>query len=279
MQRFLVFLVGFLTMLAWIPTPAVAAPGTQTPSCQFVLGFATLHRLIPAIVGNCLANESHSGNGDGLQPTEHGLLVWRKADNLTAFTDGFRTWVNGPFGIQMRLNTQRFDFEKNAKVSMTQAITFTPPTSASRQVSGSCFTSSLAAIRKDAFRCMSDNAIMDPCFTIPGNALAVICVPNPLDPSTFVQMNLTQPLPATEPVSPPSHPWFLELADGTVCNFLTGATGAVNGQRINYGCSDGLDVVGFPAPGTVQTVQEVRLAPLSTTVLKTFTVDVKTVWQ
>ncbi len=279
MRRVLIFLVGFLTTFAWLPAPAVAAPVAQPTTCRFVLGFATLHRLIPTIVGNCLANEMHAGNGDGLQPTEHGLLVWRKADNFTAFTDGFRTWVNGPSGIQMRLNTQRFDFEKNAKVNMTRVINFTPPTSASQQVSGNCFVSSLAATRADAFRCMAGNEIMDPCFTVPENSSAVICVRNPLDPSTFVQMNLTQPLPAIEPVLPLSHPWFLELADGTVCNFLTGATGAVNGQRINYGCSDGLDVVGFPAPGTVQTVQEVRLAPLSTTVLKTFTVDVSTVWQ
>jgi hypothetical protein len=42
-----------------------------------------------------------------------GLLVWRKADNWTAFTDGYRTWINGPAGIQQRLNTQRFSWEPN----------------------------------------------------------------------------------------------------------------------------------------------------------------------
>jgi len=26
------------------------------------------------------------------------VLVWRKADNRTAFTDGYRTWINGPRG-------------------------------------------------------------------------------------------------------------------------------------------------------------------------------------
>ena len=40
-----------------------------------------------------------------------GLLVWRKADNLTAFTDGYWTWVNGPRGLQRRLNSERFDWE------------------------------------------------------------------------------------------------------------------------------------------------------------------------
>ena len=42
-----------------------------------------------------------------------GLLVWRKADNHTAFTDGYRTWVDGPKGVQKRLNTQRFAWEAN----------------------------------------------------------------------------------------------------------------------------------------------------------------------
>jgi len=33
------------------------------------------------------------------------------AYNVTAFTDGYRTWVNGPFGIEERLNSQRFPWE------------------------------------------------------------------------------------------------------------------------------------------------------------------------
>ncbi len=38
-------------------------------------------------------------------------LVWRKADNVTTFTDGYRTWLKGPQGIQQRLNSQRFPWE------------------------------------------------------------------------------------------------------------------------------------------------------------------------
>src|SRR5262249_47314016 len=37
-----------------------------------------------------------------------------KVDNFTAYTDGYRTWVNGPFGVQQRLNTQKFDWEPAA---------------------------------------------------------------------------------------------------------------------------------------------------------------------
>lgn len=88
-------------------------------TCSFQLGFKTLHDLIPGIVGDCLVDEHHNPiNGDGLQETTGpvggsgtGLLVWRKADNWTAYTDGYRTWINGPYGLQSRLNTDRFPWE------------------------------------------------------------------------------------------------------------------------------------------------------------------------
>jgi glycine cleavage system H protein len=91
------------------------APPAQADGCQYVLGFKGLHNLIPDRVGDCLADEHHNpANGDGLQETTGGLLVWRKHDNWTAFTDGYHTWINGPFGLQERLNTQRFSWEAGA---------------------------------------------------------------------------------------------------------------------------------------------------------------------
>jgi Protein of unknown function (DUF4232) len=91
-------------------TPAVA----QTPACSFVLGFAALDSLIPDVVGTCIDNESFNPeNGDSLQPTTNGLMVWRKSDNFTAFTDGFLSWVNGPLGLQEREDQQRFWWEGN----------------------------------------------------------------------------------------------------------------------------------------------------------------------
>jgi hypothetical protein len=96
---------------------AAVSPGTAGPSgiaCQYKLGFADLQSQIPAIVGDCLTDESHNVlNGDGLQNSAGGLMVWRKADNWTAFTDGTNTWINGPDGVQQRLNTQRYSWEAN----------------------------------------------------------------------------------------------------------------------------------------------------------------------
>ena len=70
-----------------------------------------MHASIPTIVGDCLDNEADAANGDSLQHTTGRLLVWRKSDNWTAFTDGYRTWLNGPYGLQERLNSRRFPWE------------------------------------------------------------------------------------------------------------------------------------------------------------------------
>ena len=84
----------------------------QAPECRFQLGFAALRAQIPEVVGQCLEDEHHNpANGDALQRTTGGLLVWRKADNFTAFTDGYRTWVSGSNGGQQRLNTECFAWE------------------------------------------------------------------------------------------------------------------------------------------------------------------------
>ena len=281
MQRVATFVVALVAFFAAFAAFTVTSPVAQAANCEFTFGFATLHSLIPKVVGNCVTNVQYAANGDGLQQTSNGLLVWRKADNHTAFTNGSQTWVNGPFGLQTRPNNQRFLWEKtSARVNSTQVIDFVPPTTTSQTESGSCFVPSIASNRPDAFRCSAGNSILDPCFTVPGNSSAVVCTPNPTDPSTFVTLNLTQPLPPAQATPTTRHAWFLQLADETVCNFFTGATGAVNGERINYGCSDGWVVVGDPTTGTVWTVHEVLLPPMQLSpVEQSINIDVKAVWR
>jgi hypothetical protein len=104
-------LVVAVTPLAGVAQ--MGGSGAALPPCHFQLGFATLQALIPAAVGDCLDDEAYSANGDSLQHTSNGLLVWRKSDNFTAFTDGYYTWVNGPTGLQVRLNNTRFVWEAN----------------------------------------------------------------------------------------------------------------------------------------------------------------------
>ena len=104
---------ALLVVLAALPAVANTASASAS-DCQLVLGFKTLHDQIPSTVGDCLDNEAHNpANGDAIQHTTKGLLAWRKADNFTAFTDGARTWINGPYGVQERANGQRFPWEAN----------------------------------------------------------------------------------------------------------------------------------------------------------------------
>jgi hypothetical protein len=91
------------------------------PVCQFVLGFKTIHDQIPGTVGDCLDNQDYAPNGDALQHTSKGLLTWRKQDNWTAFTDGSRSWVEGPNGLQSRLNSERFPWEPGALINAAAA--------------------------------------------------------------------------------------------------------------------------------------------------------------
>ena len=110
MKRRLPLLLPLLTLFAF---PRVAAAA----GCQLVLGFQTMSALVD--VGACLDDQGTQPNGDATQHTTRGLLVWRKADNWTAFTDGYRTWIIGPFGLQSRLSTERFDWETVAASSPT----------------------------------------------------------------------------------------------------------------------------------------------------------------
>ena len=116
--------------------PAAAAP-TAAPApaasqpCQFVLGFETLAAALPQ-VGQCRENQHGDGTSSGnqIQHTTGGLLVWRQSDNWTAFTDGYRTWVNGPNGIQERLNTERFPWEHDVVTSPAAAPAAAPAATA-----------------------------------------------------------------------------------------------------------------------------------------------------
>jgi hypothetical protein len=100
-----IVLLAFASMANAVPGRAATTSAQQPGHCEFLLGFKALHDLIPSTVGDCIEDEYHNpDNGDALQHTTTGLLVWRKADNWTAFTDGSTTWINGPDGLVSRPN-------------------------------------------------------------------------------------------------------------------------------------------------------------------------------
>src|SRR5690348_8763708 len=94
---------------AFAQAQSIASATAAPPPCHFVLGFHTMSTLLD--VGACTENQHSDGQGNQVQRTTNGLLVWRAADNWTAFTDGYKTWINGPKGLQQRLNSQCFSWE------------------------------------------------------------------------------------------------------------------------------------------------------------------------
>ncbi len=108
MRRLILALFLAVSLLTTVAGSALAQPAPQ-----FQMGFATLASLIPDIVGQPIAHEQFdSQSGQSVQPTTRGLMVWRKVDNATAFTNGSTTWILGPGGLQQRPNDTIFAWER-----------------------------------------------------------------------------------------------------------------------------------------------------------------------
>jgi hypothetical protein len=119
-----------------------------------------------------------------------------------------------------------------------------------RTARGYCWTSSGADSRPDAWRCFLGNYILDPCFSNQANATRfVLCAESPW--SRLVRLKLTKALPlslANKETGRPTAkaPWAIELIGGTRCTALTGATGAIAGLGLDYGCTNGGLLAGTP---------------------------------
>ncbi|HLY26045.1 MAG TPA: hypothetical protein VKQ72_06885 [Aggregatilineales bacterium] len=120
------------------------------------------------------------------------------------------------------------------------------------KVNGTCFATSIAdSGRPDAYRCTVGNSIMDPCFGYYAAQSTLFCadVPwkaavTPLAVSGTVQAIPPNKTPQSDLLK--TLPWALELANGSRCALITGATGAFAGMRLNYGCEDKGYVIGDP---------------------------------
>ncbi len=104
------------TVATAVPILTSTSASLAQPAPEFKLGFELPADQIPKVVGEPLEDEHWGPNGDSLQQTTKGLMVWGKADNWTAFTNGAWTWVNGPMGVQSRSSDERFEWEKDTHI-------------------------------------------------------------------------------------------------------------------------------------------------------------------
>jgi heat shock protein HslJ/LysM repeat protein len=124
------------------------------------------------------------------------------------------------------------------QITITQVITFVFTTIPTQSQPGACFASAIGLGREDAYRCIVDNQIYDPCFVVDDQP-TVVCGADPSTGETGFVLELTEPLPAPE-VGSLSQPWLVELADGQVCGLMTGTVPGVGERTAGYGCPDGI---------------------------------------
>jgi hypothetical protein len=115
---------------------------------------------------------------------------------------------------------------------------------------GTCWTSSIAAPRSDAWRCTVGNNISDPCF-VTKKTNTLVCDPNPITKKPGFTLHLTKPLPkqntAILPQNEPINFWILAFEDGSYCMPYTGTLPLLHSNNsdkviaVRYYCSDSIE--------------------------------------
>lgn len=122
-------------------------------------------------------------------------------------------------------------------VSKTDVIRFTPTVASGDARRGLCWTESIAVTRSGAWRCMVDNGISDPCFTIAANRDELVCGADPALKTDGFVLKLTKPLPKSSHPNRKPEPWEFRLADNSICEAMTGTLPAVNGEPARWSCA------------------------------------------
>ncbi|KTD19026.1 hypothetical protein [Legionella jordanis] len=108
----------------------------------------------------------------------------------------------------------------------------------SQQVQGECWQQSQRIKREDAWRCMAQGKIYDPCFVKQyGAANEAICPQSPWV-GTTVKITLSSPVDNSQNVPldmAEAYPWAIELTDGEKCQAVDEG-GNYDGLPIRYQC-------------------------------------------
>jgi hypothetical protein len=170
--------------------------------------------------------------------------------------------------------------------SGTQVITYNPWASggtlasgitAAATKSGYCFGASSASSASNAFRCIADNIIYDPCFTDGSSDAGECAYPSTDNPDSVTVVKLTSALPAGPATVASQIPWLLVLANGLRCLPVTGTGGpALDGKPQDYACGSG-SVYGMPDENSA--AWTVSYAPTGAAASAMTQVDVTTAYE
>jgi len=108
---------------------------------------------------------------------------------------------------------------------------------------GTCWTSSIGdPDENNAWRCMTDNDIYDPCFApeLASTVTTVACAQSPQSDVLLLHLSTPSdgPLTGTGPAAN-GHPWYLLLANGQPCGAIDNDWGTAHGVALPYGCPSG----------------------------------------
>jgi hypothetical protein len=131
-----------------------------------------------------------------------------------------------------------------------------------------------------------DNQILDPCYTA-DDGETIVCGVFPGTDNPGFKLNLTTPLPTpTVPPGAPAVAFMIQLVDGTLCHFASGATLAFGEKRLNFNCVGGspsaqIVILGELQAGTVWWAEKAIMARNAGgfTIQSTEMVEIRTVWQ
>jgi hypothetical protein len=114
-------------------------------------------------------------------------------------------------------------------------------------VSGECFAPSQLIVREDAWRCMAENKVYDPCFVKwVGKKTEAVCPQSPWM-SDSVQIEVTAPLNNEHHKSldmSQNFPWAVELANGEHCQAVESKE-EFDSMPIRYRCSNQNVLIGY----------------------------------
>lgn len=113
------------------------------------------------------------------------------------------------------------------------------------RANGSCFTGSIVIVRPDAWRCSVGNNLYDPCFEV--NQAQVLCPSSGPWTNTGKLVNVPSGLSDAsggKNQGTSGQPWAIELADGSRCLPISGASNVVAGQRLSFDCTGNLGLYG-----------------------------------
>ena len=142
-----------------------------------------------------------------------------------------------------------------AGFAATNVIDYAPTRPIGPVQRGSCFSGSLAG---DGIPTPGDarSATRSPIHVSrsPERPTSSVCTPDPLTGDSGFPLQITEPLPLSEAdLTANGSPWMIELSDGSRCGVATGATGVIEGERINYLCTteagQTIGLIGTPQSG------------------------------